>query len=58
MMDKSEERYLKSLDESLKKISKSLEKLVKLEEIKTFPKYVNLEGCSELKEYKNVDTDD
>lgn len=57
MMDKSEERYLKSLDESLKKISKSLEKLVKLEEIKTFPKYVNLEGCSELKEYKNVDTD-
>ena len=58
MMDKSEERYLKSLDESLKKISKSLEKLVKLEEIKTFPKYVNLEGCSELKEYKNVDTNE
>lgn len=58
MMDKSEERYLKNLDESLKKISKSLEKLVKLEEIKTFPKYVNLEGCSELKEYKNVDTDE
>lgn len=57
-MDKSEERYLKNLDESLKKISKSLEKLVKLEEIKTFPKYVNLEGCSELKEYKNVDTDE
>lgn len=57
MMDKSEERYLKSLDESFKKISKSLEKLVKLEEIKTFPKYVNLEECSELKEYKNVDTD-
>ena len=57
-MDKSEERYLKSLDESLKKISKSLEKLVKLEEIKTFPKYVNLEGCSELKEYKNVDTNE
>lgn len=57
-MDKSEERYLKNLDESLKKISKSLEKLVKLEEINTFPKYVNLEGCSELKEYKNVDTDE
>ena len=47
MMDKSEERYLKSL-----------EKLVKLEEIKTFPKYVNLKECSELKEYKNVDTDE
>ena len=47
MMDKSEERYLKSL-----------EKLVKLEEIKTFPKYVNLEERSELKEYKNVDTDE
>lgn len=58
MMDKSEERYLKSLDESLKKISKSLEKLVKLEEIKTFPKYVNLKERSELKEYKNVDTDE
>ena len=58
MMDKSEERYLKSLDESLKKISKSLEKLVKLDEIKTFPQYVNLEACSELKEYKNVDTDE
>ena len=41
-MDKYEERYFRSLDESLKKISKSLEKLVKLEEIKTFPKYVNL----------------
>ena len=51
-MDKSEERYLKSLDESLKKISKSLAKLVKLEEIRTFPKYVNLEESSELKEYK------
>ena len=49
MMDKYEERYFRSLDESLKKISKSLEKLVKLEEIKTFPKYVNLEECSELK---------
>lgn len=58
MMDKYEERYLRSLDESLKKISKSLEKLVKLEEIKTFPKYVNLEERSELKEYKNVDTDE
>lgn len=57
-MDKYEERYFRSLDESLKKISKSLEKLVKLEEIKTFPKYVNLEECSELKEYKNVDTDE
>ena len=58
MMDKYEERYFRSLDESLKKIYKSLEKLVKLEEIKTFPKYVNLEECSELKEYKNVDTDE
>ena len=58
MMDKYEERYFRSLDESLKKISKSLEKLVKLEEIKTFPKYVNLEECSELKEYKNVGTDE
>lgn len=49
-MDKSEERYLKNLDESLKKISKSLEKLVKLEEVRTFPKRVHLEESSELKE--------